>query len=273
MTESSRTTSSNRTSATQRSESRSAQRLGRSRGHAEVAHKDSPSHWFPVWAPVLVMLAVIFTGLVLAKGDTTIPTSFFVLFVIAMIVSTIFVEPRGLFLTVASFPLYYLFGSLVIGWFSSGAATIASRKTKVITSIYPAIEHFLWLLIPFLIAVGIAVFRWWSYRESLTRKAARLEMQRRRRSESDRSNIEAYGRAKERSRARRESLYDDDATSRSEPVKSSDRVAYSRREASPRQATRVTRSSAELRDNAQRRRVPLPERRLSPKRYLDDERD
>lgn len=307
-------------SSRHRSNNRSVHRGVRSRGMAEVAHDDSPAHWFPVWAPALVMLAIVFTGLVLANGDTTIPTLFFGLFAVGMIASTIFVEPRGLFITVASFPLFYLFGSLLIGWFSSGRATIASRKTKVITSIYPAIEHYLWLLIPFLVAVGIAVFRWWNFRESLTRKAAKLEMQRRRRSESDRSNIETYGRAQERSHARsharRSARSVDDAPSY-EPRERSERTAqrgtriprggdsvpapYQERAArsldrdsdrsidrdeeflrlgetssadnSRTSAKRVTRSSEELRENAQRRRVPFPERRMSPKRYLDDERD
>ncbi|WP_034985757.1 DUF6542 domain-containing protein [Corynebacterium jeikeium] len=307
-------------SSRHRSNSRTAHRGVRSRGKAEVAHDDSPAHWFPVWAPVLVMLAIVFTGLVLANGDTTIPTLFFGLFAVGMIASTIFVEPRGLFITVASFPLFYLFGSLLIGWFSSGRATIASRKTKVITSIYPAIEHYLWLLIPFLVAVGIAVFRWWNFRESLTRKAAKLEMQRRRRSESDRSNIETYGRAQERSHARsharRSARSFNDAPSY-EPRKRSERTAqrgtriprggdsvpapYQERAArsldrdsdrsidrdeeflrlgetssadnSRTSAKRVTRSSEELRENAQRRRIPFPERRMSPKRYLDDERE
>ncbi|CAM2915728.1 DUF6542 domain-containing protein [Corynebacterium jeikeium] len=307
-------------SSRHRSNNRSVHRGVRSRGKAEVAHDDSPAHWFPVWAPVLVMLAIVFTGLVLANGDTTIPTLFFGLFAVGMIASTIFVEPRGLFITVASFPLFYLFGSLLIGWFSSGRATIASRKTKVITSIYPAIEHYLWLLIPFLVAVGIAVFRWWNFRESLTRKAAKLEMQRRRRSESDRSNIETYGRAQERSHARsharRSARSFNDAPSY-EPRKRSERTAqrgtriprggdsvpapYQERAArsldrdsdrsidrdeeflrlgetssadnSRTSAKRVTRSSEELRENAQRRRIPFPERRMSPKRYLDDERE
>lgn len=307
-------------SSRHRSNNRSVHRGVRSRGKAEVAHDDSPAHWFPVWAPVLVMLAIVFTGLVLANGDTTIPTLFFGLFAVGMIASTIFVEPRGLFITVASFPLFYLFGSLLIGWFSSGRATIASRKTKVITSIYPAIEHYLWLLIPFLVAVGIAIFRWWNFRESLARKAAKLEMQRRRRSESDRSNIETYGRAQERSHARsharRSARSFNDAPSY-EPRKRSERTAqrgtriprggdsvpapYQERAArsldrdsdrsidrdeeflrlgetssadnSRTSAKRVTRSSEELRENAQRRRIPFPERRMSPKRYLDDERE
>lgn len=307
-------------SSQHRSNNRSVHRGVRSRGKAEVAHDDSPAHWFPVWAPVLVMLAIVFTGLVLANGDNTIPTLFFGLFAVGMIASTTFVEPRGLFITVASFPLFYLFGSLLIGWFSSGRATIASRKTKVITSIYPAIEHYLWLLIPFLIAVGIAIFRWWNFRESLARKAAKLEMQRRRRSESDRSNIETYGRAQERSHARsharRSARSFNDAPSY-EPRKRSERTAqrgtriprggdsvpapYQERAArsldrdsdrsidrdeeflrlgetssadnSRTSAKRVTRSSEELRENAQRRRIPFPERRMSPKRYLDDERE
>ena len=307
-------------SSRHRSNNRSVHRGVRSRGMAEVTHDDSPAHWFPVWAPALVMLAIVFTGLALANGDTTIPTLFFGLFAVGMIASTIFVEPRGLFITVASFPLFYLFGSLLIGWYSSGRATIASRKTKVITSIYPAIEHYLWLLIPFLVAAGIAVFRWWNFRESLTRKAAKLEMQRRRRSESDRSNIETYGRAQERSHARsharRSARSFNDAPSY-EPRERSERTAqrgtriprggdsvpapYQERAArsldrdsdrsidrdeeflrlgetssadnSRTSAKRVTRSSEELRENAERRRVPFPERRMSPKRYLDDERD
>lgn len=322
MTDSSRTRSNSRTSATSHSDGRSVHRGDRNRRPAELLQEDTPSHWFPVWAPALVMLAVIFTGLVLAKGDATIPTSFFALFAVAMIICTVFVEPRGLFLSAASFPLFYLFGSLAIGWFSSGATTIASKKTKVITSIYPAIEHFLWLLIPFLVAVGIAIFRWWNYRENLTRKAARLEMQRRRRSESDRSNIETYGRAKERSQARSQARRGnrsiDDAPSeepaqRSTQAEQEEQAHRSKREGTriPRggnavpapyqtgfdqdeeflrphsaqsstqrstqrsgaSAKRVTRSSDQLRDNARRRRVPLPERRMSPQRYLDDDHE
>lgn len=155
---------------------------------------------FPVWAPPLVMIAVILTGLVLAISSHAIPTSYFVLFAIATIACTIFVEPRGLFLTVAAIPVYYVLGTFIVGWFaSSGTGSVTGRKARLLTAAYPTVEHFLWLLFSFLIAVGIALVRWWIYREELARRAAREAFARRRRVNSDRTNREAYTRARTRS--------------------------------------------------------------------------
>lgn len=69
---------------------------------------------FPVWSPLLVMTAVLLTGLVIGWGSTTLPTGYFVLFAAAMVVCTLFVEPRGLFLTVASFPLWFTVGTFIV---------------------------------------------------------------------------------------------------------------------------------------------------------------
>lgn len=155
---------------------------------------------FPVWAPPLVMVAVILTGLVLAMSSHAIPTSYFVLFAIATIACALFVEPRGLFLTVAAAPIYYVLGTFTVGWFAaSGTGSVTGRKARLLTAAYPAVEHFLWLLIPFIIAVGIALFRWWVYREELARRAAREAFSRRRRVNSERNNRESYTRARTRS--------------------------------------------------------------------------
>ena len=99
-----------------------------------------------------------------------------------------------------SCPIYYVLGTFIVGWFAaSGTGSVTGRKARLLTAAYPTVEHFLWLLIPFIIAVGIALFRWWVYREELARRAAREAFARRRRVNSERNNRESYTRARTRS--------------------------------------------------------------------------
>ncbi len=150
----------------------------------------------PVWAPLLVMLAVIITGIVLALDNKQVPTSYFVLFAIASIVLAMLVEARALFLTIASLPLYFFIGALLIGsLIVPESASNAGRKTKIITAIYPAIENYLWLIIPFVIAAIIGWLRWMIYREALQRQQVREYHERLRRSSADSANREATRRA------------------------------------------------------------------------------
>lgn len=142
------------------------------------------------------MIAVSITGLVLAAEAGTAPMAYFVLFAVACVVCTVLVESRGLFLTVAAQPLYFLIGALAIGWLSSQATAGNNSKTKLITAIYPIIEHFLWLLIPFLLSVVIAVIRWRHYRRVLARRQREDASARRRRRTSEDSNLATYSRSR-----------------------------------------------------------------------------
>ena len=83
---------------------------------------------FPVWSPLLVMTAVLLTGLVIGWGSTTLPTGYFVLFAAAMVVCTLFVEPRGLFLTVASFPLWFTVGTFIVARIAAPSGGSAKAK-------------------------------------------------------------------------------------------------------------------------------------------------
>ena len=110
----------------------------------------------PVWAPLLVMLAVVLTGIVLGG----IGTSYTVLFAVSAIVCTALVELRGLFLTVVLLPVYWFFGVTAAGLVGGASATAnSSFKATLITVAYPAIEKFLWLAATFVICVVIAVVR------------------------------------------------------------------------------------------------------------------
>lgn len=161
---------------------------------------------FPVWTPVLIMAAVFLTGLVLAWSSSSLPTGFYVLFVAAMIITTLVVEPRGLFLTVVSFPLWYFFGMFLIRILTPPqGSTGYSSQARLATAVYPAVEEFLWLLIPFIICLAIAIARWWIYRERLDRYRARATQRRQWQSNADRSNQELARQIRSRTESRRPS--------------------------------------------------------------------
>ena len=152
---------------------------------------------FPVWAPVLIMFGVMFTGIVLTWGAQGIPMSYFVLFAVAMLVCTMFVDPRGLFLTIAAFPLYFFVGTFVVILLASPSGlTGAQGKARLATAVYPTIEHFLWLGVPFLACLIIGVVRWWLYRERLDRERARATQRRQWQSQADQSNRELAAQAR-----------------------------------------------------------------------------
>ncbi|WCZ37042.1 DUF6542 domain-containing protein [Corynebacterium heidelbergense] len=162
---------------------------------------------FPVWAPVLVMLAVIITGVVLAWNTGQTPTAYFVIFAVAALACTLLVEPRGLFLTVAALPLYFFLGSVAIGIIvSSGSKRAVGGKTGVVMATYPAIVHYLWLLFPLLLCILLAWARWWLYRDNLARRQHRERVARQRTKEANSANEENARRVRHRREGAREPL-------------------------------------------------------------------
>ena len=151
---------------------------------------------FPVWAPVLVMLAVILTGVVLAFEGNAVSKGYFILFAIASLAVTLLVEARALFITVASLPIYFVVGTVAIGWISAPDSGGAGRRQFIINSLYPSISNFMWLLLPLLACIIIAALRWWLYREDLMRRMAYWEHMRRHKMAAERNNRQAYSRAR-----------------------------------------------------------------------------
>lgn len=148
--------------------------------------KDAP---FPVWAPLLVMTAVILTGVVLGWGTGSIPMAFIVLYAIAAVLVTLIVEARGLFLTVVSLPLYFVVGVVLLGWISSptGLGDIGLRAL-VLNMMYPAVQYFKWMFIPFVLATFVAVVRWRLFKDHTARQVAYQEITRQRQAMAERKN-------------------------------------------------------------------------------------
>ncbi|OLT55071.1 hypothetical protein BJF89_01890 [Corynebacterium sp. CNJ-954] len=137
----------------------------------------------PVWAPLLVMAAVILTGIVLGG----VGTAYIVLFAVSAVVCTALVELRGLFLTVVLLPVYWFFGITGAG-LAGGTSAASNLKTTLITAAYPAIEKFLWLAATFVICVIIAVVRQRIDAAVLQSQHRRERSRRRQMSDAEQSN-------------------------------------------------------------------------------------
>lgn len=123
------------------------------------APEDVPlNRWgfIPPWAPLLVAVAVAFTGVVLGEVSTV----YLVLFFLSSIVCTALVELRGLFLTVVTVPFAWFGGITVIGYFADRASfSDGNRKTALLTAVFPAVENYLWLLVSFVVSLLVALVR------------------------------------------------------------------------------------------------------------------
>lgn len=144
------------------------------------APEDVPlNRWgfIPPWAPLLVAVAVAFTGVVLGEVSTV----YLVLFLLSSIVCTALVELRGLFLTVVTVPFAWFGGITVIGYFADRASfSDGNRKTALLTAVFPAVENYLWLLVSFIVSLLIALIRQ-RLDAAARERALRLARQRRRR--------------------------------------------------------------------------------------------
>lgn len=150
--------------------------------------------FIPPWAPLLVMVAVVFTGVVLGEAGTV----FVALFFFSCVVCTALVELRGLFLTVVAVPFYWFAGTGLVGFFTNRAAFSGSgRKTAVITALYPAVENYLWLVATFFVSLVVAVVRQ-RLDAAARERARRLARDRRRRAaQADMDNRRVVSRVRD----------------------------------------------------------------------------
>lgn len=200
------------------------------------------------------MAAVIFTGIVLGQVGTV----FLWMFLLACVVCAALVELRGLFLTVAMIPLYWFIGVGLVGFFADTKAfTGAGRRTAFLTVAFPAIEHYRWLVVSFIVSLVIAVVRV-RLDTAARARAQRLEGQRRRRiAESDEDNRRVTSRVRELERTGGRRRADDRPTTTQAPTESRRvprTVNRPRRSTAERSDEVRTRTAAELRAASERRR-------------------
>jgi len=217
------------------------------------APEDVPlNRWgfIPPWAPLLVAVAVAFTGVVLGEVSTV----YLVLFFLSSIVCTALVELRGLFLTVVTVPFAWFGGITVIGYFADRASfSDGNRKTALLTAVFPAVENYLWLLVSFVVSLLVALVRQ-RLDAAARERALRLARQRRRRSATaDEDNRRVTSRVRDLERtADRDRYRDRDREDTAERAPSAQRARsvtrpprHTRTGDSPATASSTSTSSAE----------------------------
>lgn len=130
------------------------------------------------------MLAGLLTGLIISLYLQEISMLYLVIFAVATVVVTMFVESRGLFLTVVSIPLLFTAVTVITAWAVTQSLAAEGSDpfstTSIITSVYPLTQYFPWLFAVTGICVVIAVLRLWLLRRA-ARKRREQENRRRRR--------------------------------------------------------------------------------------------
>lgn len=149
------------------------------------------------------MLAGLLTGLIISLYFQEISLLYLVFFAVTTVFVAMFVESRGLFLTVVSIPLLFTAMTVATAWAITQSLSVEGSDpfstTAILTAVYPLTQYFPWLLAVTLICLLIAVIRLWLLRRA-ARKRREQERRRRRRARArDRRGRAAAADAREHS--------------------------------------------------------------------------
>lgn len=157
----------------------------------------------PTWSAIGIVVAALVTGLLLSLTFGGIGGVFLWCFAVSAIIVTLFVDPRGLFLTVASLPLLFGAGLMAASWAieragASEGTPLFSRTTALIT-VYPLTQYFPWLAVVTVICFCIAAVRLVLLRRRMSRQEQLAQYRRARMVDSDRRNRSLSSSARRRS--------------------------------------------------------------------------
>lgn len=158
---------------------------------------------FSTGSGIGIIVAALVTGALIALYNEAIGLPFLVLFTVASIVVATFVNPRGLFLTVASIPLLYTFFMLLTGvllaYFQLPEGQTSLGRTSAVLILYPLTQYFLVLLFVTLGSLLIALLRLRLLKKQNDDIRAREERQRRSISATNRRTRREASRSRQRS--------------------------------------------------------------------------
>lgn len=175
--------------------------------HTSNRSRQAPATSFtglPTGSAIGIIFAAVFTGALIAIYSGAVAWPMLVLYAAAVVLCTTFVNPRGIFLTVASSPLLFAVAVLAAGYFigfeqiNSGGTS--SRAAQLLV-VYPLLQLF-----PVLVTVTVAsiVIGWVRIRLVKRQNRAMARFERTQRSEvaeSNRRTSSQAARARERSRS------------------------------------------------------------------------
>ena len=205
-----------------------------------------------------LLAALLLTGALISILVGSIGWMYFAFLIISSLLIALIVEERGLFLSIASIPILYAVTVVTAGIFitkSNAPEGTSFSKTSLLTSVYPLVQNFVWLLIAVLGATAIGVLRWIRFRKAAQRAVNQQRVSRRADMKRDRQN-----------RAERLSVAELMARNRSENPQASSPRASRRRSHAQAQPPQKPQDRIRGRDREERRREQQAERenRLQP---------
>lgn len=168
---------------------------------------DAPFAGIPLWSCLSIVAASLFTGMLLSVNGGTIGWLYFTFFILSALVTTLLVQPRGIFLMVASLPILFGIFTIAAGIglvLNSPGEANGLSTTELITAIYPLLQHFPVL---FIVTAGCAIIgflRILLLKRSAARKAKSDHQRRLHDVEAEKRNRDTY--SKSRSLAQRNSF-------------------------------------------------------------------
>nr|WP_151528478.1 MULTISPECIES: DUF6542 domain-containing protein [Corynebacterium] len=123
-------------------------------------------------------------------------------FAVGALATVLWVEPRGLTLTVAQIPVIFGIATPCAAFLLGKSNSLSGgdgrlSKTELLTLIYPLAQFFPTLIVATLSAVAIAVLRYLHHRRTNVKLERKLSTQRKRAIDSDRRNLSTTTRARE----------------------------------------------------------------------------
>ncbi|MDY5840466.1 MAG: DUF6542 domain-containing protein [Corynebacterium camporealensis] len=176
-----------------------------SRNHAAAAPKRSGLPAMSLPQALLTVVASLLTGMMLSLLTGGIGWPFTLCFIIGTLAATLLVQHRGLFLLVASVPIFFVTLIVVTAWLitrsdlSEGAS--AFSKTALLSSAFPALEHFPTLVMTVIGAIIIALLRLWRQKNTAQTENTDAMAKRRQAAEADKRNRDTSMRARQRAAA------------------------------------------------------------------------
>lgn len=155
--------------------------------HVSSRNSPSPSATFvglPTGSGISIIFAALFTGALISLSTALIGWPFLTLYAVAVIAVVTLVNPKGLFLSVASAPILFVCAVLFTGWVMARgdiATGGASGKAALLLVLYPVTEMF-----PLLFAVTLGSLVIASVRIGLIK---RYNAQLRRRESAERARV------------------------------------------------------------------------------------
>lgn len=154
-----------------------------------------------MWAGPVIIAAALLTGILFSLVSGAIGAIYLWCFALGVIAVCLLVNPRGLFITVASIPLLFAVFTPLGAWLVSSQLMGGMQRlsmTTLITIVFPLMQLFPQFLLITLIGLVIALLRWSLLRRQHRLREAQARESRKKDAEAERRNQETTRRARER---------------------------------------------------------------------------